>query len=69
MCVDKTAEDPCSCCPKVILIEVDEEEPEVVSVSESLNQVVKDFQSHYLMPRVPVPTRVKPRPVTVEVRF
>lgn len=69
MCLDKTAEDPCSCCPEIIVIEVDKVEPEIVTVSESLHQVVKDFPSQYLMPRVPVPTRVKSKPVTVGVRF
>jgi ethanolamine utilization cobalamin adenosyltransferase len=69
MCADKTSQDPCSCCPEIIAVQVIDEEPDTEIISAIVHQPVKNFKRQHLMPRVPVPTRVKSKPVPVGVRF
>lgn len=70
MCQDKTSQDPCSCCPQVILIEeVLDLEPDPVTLSVAVDQSVKDLVSQHLVQRVPVPHRAKSLPVRVGVWF
>ena len=69
MCQDKTAQDPCSCCPEIIVIEVVDMEPDPVTLSAAVDQPVKDLLRQHLVQRVPVPARPKPLPVRVGVWF
>jgi hypothetical protein len=69
MCQDKSSHDPCSCCPKIIVVQVIDVESEPVTLSEVIHQPVQDWENQYIVPSIPVPKVVKPEPVRVGVWF
>jgi len=69
MCQDQTSQDPCSCCPEIIVIAVVDMEPDPVTLSAAVDQPVKDLLRQHLVQPVPVPARPKPLPVRVGVWF
>ncbi|NEO87034.1 MAG: hypothetical protein F6J87_22660 [Spirulina sp. SIO3F2] len=74
MCLDKHPDEPCTCCPEIILIEssswevIEESESENLAVELTTSQEQELAEWLQTIQQVSVPVRAKPQTVPVAVR-